>query len=477
LRSYLFFNLCTLRIHHNNTKMVRYQIAFSILLSFFSILATTMYLLTIETPVESNDTSSFLLETSSILLENSTKLVLKPNIQIIAAPYFDSNSMQNTILFPPIGIVRDNEFECKSYPWDKQMSQWGSFVSTYLSHTNKQRKGEFLQEVGFIEFFQHHYPRSFMVNSTGLKTKKSINKKEPSVVSIEHLNSILPIPRVFFPFCGFFEKDGNFGKQPLWKSSDVISQIQKEVLRKQMFYVSPHPGTVISEWEHLSHNMRTLQIDQTVRGSYNDIIIPVSTTPLVCDYNYAKERHLKKENLLYSCGSEHSKRYKGLRSDIPDLFNLIKKPGIDMLEGNRSVKNYEEGFWKSKYCLIIPGDTTGTSQTTRAMCAGCVPIFITSDFRDLPFSNILAYNRFSIRYHSWELTPRNITSESGGIDLSGAINMYNSLQEMISNGTYAELRHHVEIARDFFNYHKFGSRSPYGAALVSMFQDDLDEYK
>ena len=48
----------------------------------------------------------------------------------------------------------------------------------------------------------------------------------------------------------------------------------------------------------------------------------------------------------------------------------------------------ELGFYKSKFCLIVPGDTTRTSQVSRAMCAGCVPIFVALDFRDLPFSNI-----------------------------------------------------------------------------------------
>jgi hypothetical protein len=131
---------------------------------------------------------------------------------------------------------------------------------------------------------------------------------------------------------------------------------------------------------------------------------------------------------------------------------------------SRTKKDYRLGFVRAKFCFVIPGDTTATSQATRAMCGGCVPIFIASDFRELPFANILNYDAFSIRVH--------------GIDLlrSGAAEaLYGNLKTMVENGTYAELRSNVMIARDFFNYHRFGSRSPYGAALVSMYQDEINE--
>jgi hypothetical protein len=131
---------------------------------------------------------------------------------------------------------------------------------------------------------------------------------------------------------------------------------------------------------------------------------------------------------------------------------------------HRTKEDYESGFGRSKFCFVIPGDTTATSQATRAMFAGCVPIFVAADFRELPFSNILEYDKFSIRLH--------------GIDIlkpGAAFTLYHTLQTMVQNGTYEELHANVKIARDFFNYHRFGSRSPYGAALVSMYQDEALE--
>lgn len=152
-------------------------------------------------------------------------------------------------------------------------------------------------------------------------------------------------------------------------------------------------------------------------------------------------------------------------------YVVVNRTGIDM-SSERSREEYDLGFYKSKFCLIIPGDTTGTSQASRAMLAGCVPIFLALDFRDLPFSNILDYNSFSIRIHNNYLFTNNSL-----VDNDRASNLHTMLEEMVVNGTYDKLKRNVEIARDFFNYHRFGSRSPYGAAFVSMYQDEMNENK
>ena len=131
---------------------------------------------------------------------------------------------------------------------------------------------------------------------------------------------------------------------------------------------------------------------------------------------------------------------------------------------HRSKDEYNAGFAKSKFCFIIPGDTSATSQSSKAMCSGCVPICILSDFRELPFSNVLEYDAFSLRIQSSDVIKKGF-----------AENFYNDINELVNNGTYAKLRTNVEIARDFFNYHRFGSRSPYGAALISMYQDEKQE--
>lgn len=58
-----------------------------------------------------------------------------------------------------------------------------------------------------------------------------------------------------------------------------------------------------------------------------------------------------------------------------------------------------------------------------------------------------------------------------------ALAFYNSLKEIISNGTYDELKRNVKVTSGFFDYSLFGSYSPYGASLLSIFQDLRDEIK
>ena len=84
----------------------------------------------------------------------------------------------------------------------------------------------------------------------------------------------------------------------------------------------------------------------------------------------------------------------------------------------------------------------------------------------------LDYSSFSIRIYCNYLFTNNPS-----LNHERASNLYNELEEMVVNGTYDKLRKNVEIARDFFNYHRFGCRSPYGAALVSMYQDEINENK
>ena len=227
--------------------------------------------------------------------------------------------------------------------------------------------------------------------------------------------------------CGYLDEGTDrhpFGKA-LNSANDVISRLQKEIHATRIFYVAPHPLCHPDNFLNLIYNTRRLHTDQTVRGSYSDIIIPVSATSSVCKMNLQRARRI---NLLYSCGSEHSVRYEGLRSGLPFLFNSLNKTDIDM-STTRTTEDYSAGFWKSKFCFVIPGDTSSTSQATRSMCAGCVPIFVSSDFRDLPFSNILDYNSFSIRVHPSHF----FSGLSHSSNQMRALVFYNSLKEMISN--------------------------------------------
>jgi len=406
--------------------------------------------------------------------------VLKSDVKF-AAKDFSEDTFDNELVFGPIAIMRgEGIIDCPELSPDikvgNNMSEWDDMVKRKGVKYWDGRSGEFFQEVGFIEFLRNHYPRSFtVVSDPNAAEERGLEVDNSTVVYLKDLNRARRVPRVFLPFCGVMANQGLMGHEPLEDANITVSKVQKQVPSKNIFYVVSHPGTqnigdLAFNWmNELIFNARALKIDQVARGFFYDIIIPVSTMPSLS--NFVSSDHMRpKENLIYSCGRDHSFIYKGIRSEVPRIFNSLGKEGIDM-SLDRTPEEFELGFFKSKFCFILPGDTTGTVQASRAMLAGCVPIFITRDFRDLPFSNILNYTSFSIR-----LQHNFLTTDNEDLNRQRATNLYDTLEEMVINGTYDKMRESVEIVRDFFNYHRFGSRSAYGAALLSMYKDELDEY-
>ena len=403
-------------------------------------------------------------------MKKSLRTVLRSNVKF-AAKYFDDNVFSSHEIFPHVGVARSETMdECLLVPPEASESfDWTEFLAVHSDLVAKRGSPqkiseEMLQEVGFIEMFRNHYPRSFFVDIDGHERNYTLK-----TVTVNKLNSLSPPPLVFLPMCGYLDEGTDrhpFGKS-LNSAKNVVDRLQKEIHPKRIFYVAPHPLCHPDNFLSLIYNTRRLHTDQTVHGSYGDIVIPVSTTPSVCHRNF---QYAKRNNLIYSCGSEHSIRFEGLRSGLSFLFNSLNKTDIDMSTSRKPV-DYRTGFWRSKFCFVVPGDTASTSQASRAMCAGCVPIFISHDFRDLPFSNVLDYDSFSVRLH-----PSHFFS---GLDHESnkerALCFYNSLREMIKNGTYHRLSTNVRLASGFFDYSSFGSYSPYGASLLSIYQDFRDE--
>ena len=115
-----------------------------------------------------------------------------------------------------------------------------------------------------------------------------------------------------------------------------------------------------------------------------------------------------------------------------------------------------------QYCLIVPGDTASTAMTTRALLGGCVPVFVSDDWRELPFASILNYSAFSVRVHEREL-----------VATDGAAALVHELRATVSDSRYEQLAAGLADARDYFDYARdhHGPRSPFGAALASAVLD------
>lgn len=130
--------------------------------------------------------------------------------------------------------------------------------------------------------------------------------------------TLSPPPLLFLPMCGYMdggtdEADG----EHLKKADFTIALLQKEIEAKRIIYVATHPFNQAPDpFRNLISNTRRLHTDRTIRGSHSDIVIPVSTTTNVCNQTL---HAFQISNIVFSCGGDHSRRYKGLRSQLPRI--------------------------------------------------------------------------------------------------------------------------------------------------------------
>lgn len=373
---------------------------------------------------------------------------------------FDSSSCMHIggNIFPRVVALHNSVYDCQ-----RGAANW----TTASDVLKASKSGECTQELAFIDFFERHYP--FTVNRHIVDEGSS---RQNISDFFEDGGIQGSMPRVFLPMCGFIDSSAppKYARNPkrmfrTWKrAGPTIERIQQYIHPRRIFYVTVHPQSGDFAWAEPLQNARTLRIDQTSMGAFGDIMIPIGLQSRLCDYERwdVAKSGVDKKVTIFSCGKEHTwgARYKGLRATFPRLLDELNASDVDA-SPERTPHDYENGFGSSKFCLLVPGDTTQSSQLPRSIMAGCVPIFMAYDFRELPFSNILDYKSFGLLiFPSSLLQPGAVAS------------LYRDLHEMIRNGTYARMSESVANVRDFFNYYKTGPKSPYGATLLSMAVDE-----
>ena len=389
----------------------------------------------------------------------------------LLSPFLDSQtfplSTSSGGILPRVFVFQDPDATCDA-SWED--------VSTLGGKMN-----EMLQEVGFIRFFAQVYPYADVISLDEFLRQ---NRTDDSLVFLAfcpytqgylsrpkiETKSLFSIPLLGQLF-GKSEQSDQGGYKHAYefvndhRQHRLVAVLEKYVRPDRIFYVSNHP---ISNpgWNHKLNLVRTLRVDSTVKGNRWDIIIPQSTKEDLCPVAVAStvgNEHVKdpREALIFGAGKiKWGFQFEGLRKDIFDAFNNLNKADIDC-KSERSTNEYSEGFSKSKFCLIIPGDTASTSQGTRAVCAKCVPVYIVPDFRDLPYANVLDYSTFSVR-----------VLISDFLKEGGAERLYLELQGLVENGMFRQMKDNLELVRPLFSYHEFGHRSPYLASVLSILEDN-----
>jgi len=243
-----------------------------------------------------------------------------------AASDLDLDSFDNNKLFPPVGVVRDKRFECKKYPLEPEQkdvseSEWHKYLANEINKRGG-RPCEFIQEMGFIKFFRHNYPRMFFVVGTDYEDDGdgtananhppsfvpdlNLESKGQERVQTIHFRQLRSLSakqdnlRVFLPLCTFLQSSSKIlpaKKGLIAAGAATVPLLQAEVRPNNIFYIAAHPGVTEVHWEQPIRNVRKFQIDPTIVGSTSDVFVPVGTTPNNCDYS--RDNSGDKHTLIY----------------------------------------------------------------------------------------------------------------------------------------------------------------------------------
>jgi len=79
----------------------------------------------------------------------------------------------------------------------------------------------------------------------------------------------------------------------------------------------------------------------------------------------------------------------------------VVREGFDETTLNKVFDSYANDMTNSQFCLVIEGVSPSSRRLFDAMIAGCIPVFIGSNYSK-PFENIIPYDDFSIRINEDE---------------------------------------------------------------------------
>lgn len=213
------------------------------------------------------------------------------------------------------------------------------------------------------------------------------------------------------------------------------------------------------KWSDQLRRARSIQIDKTMDGVTRDIVAPPSIEPGSCPCR----PNARRDTLLFFAGHVNTGRpiplYDHVRPTIAKLLRGLGDPAVDA-STDRPYSDYKHGFFNAKFCTVTPGHTLATAQVTRAICAGCVPVFFTDEPRDLPFAGLLNYTAFSLVKSIYDATR-----------LGAATRLVRELTTIVDTGGYTRLAQNLALVRSFFDFEDFGARGPYATTLLAVAAD------
>lgn len=130
------------------------------------------------------------------------------------------------------------------------------------------------------------------------------------------------------------------------------------------------------------------------------IVVPYVVHSKIFPFNHKSwvEREYKVSFIGTIKGRKGNLRYVLLDPTVIDKPYLhVVMEGVKVINRVSAVfDNYVNDMTNSQFCLVIEGDSPSSRRLFDAMVAGCIPVFIGSNYSK-PFENIIPYDDFSIR--------------------------------------------------------------------------------
>lgn len=138
-------------------------------------------------------------------------------------------------------------------------------------------------------------------------------------------------------------------------------------------------------------------------------------------------KHICRKRLAFFAGAINSP----VRQKLIDAW---KNDSNIFVHSGHLNTSYEEALQESKFCLHVKGFEVNTARIGDALFYGCVPVIIANHY-DLPFADILNWQRFSIIVATLDIP------------------FLNRILAGISNDEYANLHKNVLEVRKHFRWH------------------------
>ena len=177
---------------------------------------------------------------------------------------------------------------------------------------------------------------------------------------------------------------------------------EEDVVLDRIFIVSTHPHLIpppIVNGLPINHELRNvidiryMRSDNQETPNGRDIFIPYGIS--FQQFRESSPNQSKRSYFLFAlCNEKWDDRVRKWRVKAYSLLKNVSDSIV--VDTDYDSKKFDTAMKTSDFCIILPGDTTSTSKSWKAIFSGCIPVLFITNKQQLPFERFLDWSKFSI---------------------------------------------------------------------------------